>query len=324
MKLFAHVLLCGPLLALGSCNEAPTTSSGAGSAENASTSPDAATEFCRLTMQDEKLGECDRLRAQYAELDAGVDAFRPNAKMREYQKTTVSYAITRLPDEVQGGNGEMAAPVLGASPQVAPQEATIVPSKPIEGSSTPPAAIPSPEPSPTGPTQEEIDQAIDQAQHSVSTAIAPGEEGEAVQNRLIKMARKMHACLDAEDSFTIDGPACRTIDTFEHPVATWHWTITPTEPGNHTLVVQSSVELAAADGSVRLIPQKGQDATIDVEVTAYGRWKRFLDQAEAWIRSPLGVIAALTALVVAVGGLIGAIRKARRGEGSPPKPGGTG
>ena len=99
----------------------------------------------------------------------------------------------------------------------------------------------------------------------------------------------------------------------------------PTRPGNHTLVVQSSVELTAPDGTVRLIPQKGQDASIDVAVTAYGRWKRFLDTAEQWIRSPLGVIAALTALVVAIGGLIGAVRKARRGEGeAAPKPGGTG
>ena len=57
--------------------------------------------------------------------------------------------------------------------------------------------------------------------------------------------------------------------------------MTPTTPGNHTLQVSSSVELTASDDSPRWIPQRGQDATIPVEVTAYGRWTRFLKQAEA-------------------------------------------
>ena len=319
MNFFSRAFYLGALLALGSCSQSSDTSAVDTAAEDSFTAPDTTTEFCRLTMQDEKLGECDRLRGRYAELDAGVDAFRPSARMREYQKTTVSYAITRLPQDVQGGNGEVASPV--ETRPVRHDEHLTLPESAASAIPTPP---PSPEPSPTGPTQQEIDQAIDEAQHTVSTAIAPGEEGEAVQNRLIKMARKMHACLDVEDSFTIEGEACRTIDTFEHPVATWRWTITPTQPGNHTLVVQSSVELATRDGTLRLIPQKGQDATIDVEVTAYGRWKRFLEQAEMWIRSPLGVIAALTALVVAIGGLIGAIRKARRGEGAAAEQGKSG
>ena len=113
MNLLACFVVFGSCLALGACNQSATTENTSASMDMAPDGMSAApnTEFCKLTMQDEKLGECDRLRAQYAGLDAGVDAFKPNARMREYDQTTVSYAITRLPDSVQGGNGNVAKPV---------------------------------------------------------------------------------------------------------------------------------------------------------------------------------------------------------------------
>lgn len=295
---------CG-LLAIGGCSN-DTRSSPSQSAAAGGSTPDGTTQFCRLTMQPEALGDCALLAEQYESLAAGVDAFLPNASMREYEETTIRYAITRLPDEVQGERGELAEAIDEAPVAVPAAPADMAPL---------PEPLPSPEPAPTGPTRAEIDEALMEAEENVSAAVTPERDIAPVETRVIKLGRRMHACLDADSSFTIAGAACRTIDTFERPIAVWRWTVTPTQPGNHTLVVQSSVELTAADGSARLIPQRAQDAAIAVEVTAYGRWMRFLDDAVAWVRSPLGLLAALTAFSGAVGLLVGAIRRARRGEG---------
>lgn len=258
------------------------------------------TEYCSLTNTTEPIGECDRLRAQYADLDAGVDAFRPSENVREYEPVVIRYAITRLAEEVQGGGGEVAEPV--APPDSATGN---------EGASA----------ETSGPTQEQIDTALADARETVTTAIDADAGTDEVAVRQIRIGRRMQACLDADASFQIDeGTRCQTIDTFQKPVAVWRWTVTPTEPGNHTLLVQSSVELTASDGTARFVPQRAQDARIAVEVTAFGRWKRFLATAESWVRSPLGLLAALVALVGAIGALLAAIRKARRGEAPAPPP----
>ena len=258
-------------------------------------------EYCPLTKQVEPIGECERLAEQYADLDAGVDAFRPDAQVREYEPVVIRYAITRLPDSVQGEDGEVARPIAET------EDDSIDPVEPAE-------ALPS------GPTQAEYDAALAEAGEAVTAAIEAETDDEDVTVREIKMGRNMQACLDADATFELDEETrCQTIDTFQKPVAIWRWTVRPTDPGNHTLVVQSSVELTASDGTPRYIPQRGQDARTTVEVTAYGRWKRFLTSAEEWVRSPIGLIAALTALAGAIGLLIGAIKRARRGEG-PPAP----
>lgn len=300
------VILCA-LLALGGCegSSSPDTMNASAMEE------DGTTEFCRRTGQPEAIGECARLEEQYAALDAGVDAFVPSESMREFEPTVIRYAITRLPDEVQGGGGTLAEAVDedgGDKPEASGAFPETLPA---------PGATEAPRPSsdPEGPTQAEIDQALAMAQQDVAAAVAPPDTGDEVTTRLIKMGRRMQACLSADDSFTLEGARCQVIDTFEQPVATWRWTVTPTRPGSHTLQVNSSVALLASDGSPRMIPQRGQNAAIAVEVTAYGRWRRGLDTAERWATSPLGLLAALTTLAGAIGLLIGAVKRARRGEG---------
>lgn len=286
----SRLLALTACLTLAACQAEPYDGSDAVGSEDTA---DGTTEYCNLTNTTEAIGECDRLEAQYADLDAGVDAFRPNETIREYEEIVIRYAITRLPDEVQGGGGEVADPV----------EPTDSVTESVEETAAP------------GPTQEEVDAALADARDAVASAVNPDAAAEEVIVREIRMGRKMQACLDADTSFQMDETTrCQTIDTFQKPVAVWRWTVTPTTPGNHTLIVQSSVELTASDGSARHVPQLAQDAQIAVEVTTFGRWKRFLSTAEAWVRSPLGLLAALVALVGAIGALIGAIKKARKGE----------
>ena len=263
-----------------------------GSAPSASVE-EGVTEYCRLTRTIEPIGECARLQAQYEDLDAGVDAFKPSEKVREYEPLVIRYAITRLPDAVQGEGGELAE---------------AVPEDDANGTE--------PSPAETGPTQQEIDTALAEAEEVVTQAIEAEPGDEEIETRVIKLGRMMQACLQADSSFELDeATRCQTLDTSQLSVAVWRWTVTPTAPGNHTLIVSTSVALSASDGTPRFAEQKSQLAPIAVEVTAYGRWKRFLVEAEAWVRSPLGLLAALTVLVGAIGLLIGAVRRARKGQG---------
>ena len=251
---------------------------------------DGQSKRCDLTEREELPGECARLQEQYDDLVAGRDAFNPSQAVREYEPTVITYSITRLPDEVQGEGGELVE--------------AITEEEQAEGAE--------------GLTQEEIDAVVEQTEQDLAEVVEPGPDSDEVVVRPIKLGRMMQACLEGDPSIEIEEAACQTLDTLEKPIATWRWTITPTKPGNFTLQVQSKVELTASDGSPRLIRQGYKNARIAVEVTPYGRWKRFLDAAERWVRSPLGLLAALTLLVGAIGTLIGAIKRARRGEGPAP------
>lgn len=279
------------LLAISACSEGGPHGEAVDAA--ATGVEDDGTALCMRTQTYETPDDCARFEQQYAALAAGVDAFVPDQSMREYETTVVRYAITRLPDSVQGEEGEIVEPVPEATG----------------------------DPAEAGMTAEEIKAVVEETSENLAAAIEADPATDEVETRQIRMARRMRACLDADPSFEVKEDLCQTIDTFEKPVAVWRWSVTPTEPGTHTLQVNTIVLVVAADGSTRPVPQIGKSARIEVEVTPYGRWKRFLDGAERWVRSPLGLLAALTALVGAIGLLIGAIRRARKGESPAPTKG---
>lgn len=325
MKRTAAFLTC--LLVLGGCNPGTETSEEAVDASAAA----GGDEWCELTYNYEKTGECARLQQQYGALDAGVDAFRPAEEMTADETTVVTYAVKRLPNSVQGENGELATAAPVPEPTPEPTETPTENATPTEDATDAAVDVEAGAESgelgeaasaaPTGPTQEEIDSALDTAGQRVSEIVVADEDAAQVTVGQIKMGRLMFACLEGDPTFRIEPEKCQTLNTLEKPEAVWRWQVTPTEPGdNFELSLTSGIELTTSDGKPRRIGQPGRSAEIDVKVTALGRWKRALAQAEEWIRSPLGVIAALTALAGAIGLLIGAIRRARRGEGPEPTP----
>jgi hypothetical protein len=298
----ARVLILGGLAVLAACqaqpgepvtdDDGPTIGATAG-----------ATEWCDITAFHEPVGECARFQQQIDALDAGVDAFQPAERMVADEVNVVTYAITRLPDAVQGEDGELAEAV--------PEDTAPVADAPGSAEAGPPS------PTPTGPTQDEIDTALAQATEAVTDIVATeGEEGTVTTDR-VKMSRFMYACLKGPPSFVIEPAACQSLDTLEQPDAVWHWEVTPTEPGkDFELQLISGFEVRASDGSTRHIGNPVRKAEIEVKVTALGRAKRIFAAAEDWLRSPLGVIAALTALLAAFAGLRRAFRSAR---GKPPE-----
>jgi hypothetical protein len=270
------------LLAISACDSGPPSDD---AEDTAATAPEG-TALCRRTQTFETPEECARFEEQYQALSAGVDAFVPDQSMREYETAVLRYAITRLPDSVQGEGGKIVEPVPDAAGDAGE----------------------------AGMTAEEIRAVVEETSEGLAVAIEADPATDSVETRQIKMGRRMRACLDADPSFEVKEDKCQTIDTFEMPVAVWRWSVTPTEPGRHTLQVNTVVLVVASDGTTRPVPQIGKSARIEVEVTSYGRWKRFLDGAERWVRSPLGLLAALTALVGAIGLLIGAVRRMRKGD----------
>lgn len=275
------------------------------------------TEWCQLTRNYEPEGECERFDRQYASLAAGVDAFKPDERMTAGRATVVSYAITRLPDSVQGEGGEVADPVdtpANGSAEYSSELPARAESKTGAGREDGPTGGEA-----RGSTQAEIDAALEAAARAASEAVVANAAADRVETGQIKMARFMYACLSGNPIFKIEPETCQSLDTLEMPQPVWRWRVTPSEEGKRMkLQLTSGIEVRARDGSPRRIGQATRQAEIDVTVTPLGRWKKRMAEAEEWIRSPIGVIAALTALIGAIGLLVGAIRRARNGEGPPP------
>lgn len=168
-----------------------------------------------------------------------------------------------------------------------------------------------PSPSPTGPTQEEIDAAI--AETDAQNAAALGDAAGEVETGQIKVARFMYACLRGSPALKVEPEGCQSRDTREDPQVVWNWQVTASAPGTHRLNLRSGVEVRTRQDEPRRIGQRAVNRTITVAVTRIGWFERAMGQAERWFNSPVKAIGALTALVLAVVGLIAAIRKLRKG-----------
>lgn len=328
------------------------------SAVDASVDPDA--EYCDLTMQDEKPGECARFQRQYADLDAGRDAITTPLALKEGETRTVSYAVSRLPEAVQGGGGTIRKAVRPVPrPTMVPRPAPpLPPDEMVVGGASPPpgaeatpspvetpdaaagesgapdpaitpggedAGAPLPAPSPVvsaaaptaeedGPTQEDIDAAIaaTDAQNRAALGVTSANESDVAN---VKVARTMYACLTGSLAIEILGEECQSRDTRRTPRPVWQWNVRAKEPGNYTLNLASGVEVRTRSGEPRQLSQRAIDRRIEVSVTALGWFQRAMASAVSWLDSPLKAIGALTALLLAIGGLRAAFRKARRGEG---------
>lgn len=260
-------------------------------------------EYCSLTQQFEAVGECERFNRQYESLDAGIDAFKPDEKMVREKPKIVRYAIQRLPKEIQGENGEIATPDPSPGVTASPVGTDAAVGK------TDIKAL----------TQEEIDARVKETKADVAAAIVPDAAIEAVLTGTVKIARLMYACLEGDPIFKIEPAACQTLDTLEQPEPVWQWTLTATEQGNDfELRLRSGIEVTASDGSTRRIGEPVRRAEIDVDVDGPGKVRDMFDRLAEWLGTPLGVIAALTTLLIALAGLRAAWKRFTRGEGGNP------
>jgi len=332
----AHLAAALASLAIAGCGEAPQGSPGeeqapGAEAVNASASVEEG-EDCDLTGSFEAPGECARFERQYADLDAGRDAFSPQETMKEGETRTVSYAVTRLPKAVQGDGGELAEAVPPSSPVPVGEEASATPDGGSSGVATDDAGdiaaqpapeddhlAASPDPAPTGPTQREIEAAI--AETDEQNAAALGDASSEVETGQIKVARFMYACLGGSPALKVEPTGCQSRDTREDPQVVWNWQVTATTPGQHRLNLRSGVEVRTRKGEGRRIGQRAVNRTITVAVTRRGWFERAMAQAEWWLNSPVKAIGALTALLLAIVALIAATRKLRNGGGGDAESG---
>jgi hypothetical protein len=323
LQVLAAIAFLGGLGGCGANPEGEYDTTAEDTAASADDSANDETEWCDLTGQDEAVGECERLQRQYSQLEAGRDAFKPDQTMVAGKATVVSYAIKRLPKAVQGDNGEIATPAeeVPSPPPPPPDDPSPTDIDDVTDDAAASADSASEEPAGTSqePTQAEIDQAIEDTDESVSEAVVPDAEVGSVVTGQIKIARFMYACLEGDPIFKIEPEECQSLDTLQKPQPVFRWRVTPSEPAeDRKLQLTAGIEVRTRDGSPRRIGQAVREAEIDVTVTRLGQWKIWMSELEEWLRSPLGVIAALTALVGAIGLLIGAVRRARKGEGPPP------
>lgn len=126
----------------------------------------------------------------------------------------------------------------------------------------------------------------------------------------------MYARLEGDAAFTIEPLTDEVRDLRENPTPVWRWRVTPHEAGKCPekclrLTLVSGIELRASDRSTVREGMPAQTREIEVTVAPLHRWQRFWQDIEAFARAPEGAIVALTALLVAVLGLWGAIRKLR-------------
>lgn len=297
----------GGVLLFGACSQKAenATEEPAGPVQPTAAGSPAPTEFCDLTERYEPVGECERFHQQYEALDAGIDAFKPDEKMLRGKAKIVRYAIKRLPEEVQGENGEIATPDPVPSETPSPTDPAVSPD--VTGD---PA---------TGITQEQIDAAVEQTGEEVAGTIVADAAMETVQTGRVKIGRLMYACLEGDPIFKIEPAACQTLDTLEQPEPVWQWNVTATERGNDfELRLRSGIEVQASDGSARRIGQPVRRAEIDVDVDGPGKAKDMFDRLAEWLGTPLGAIAALTTLLIALAGVRAAWKRFARGDGGKP------
>jgi hypothetical protein len=257
---------------------------------------------CAITGTRETVSDCTAFSRDVASVKAGVDAFQPEQTMVRDQPSTVRYSLMALPEDIQGDQGEIAAP--------ADENAMAIDTGNVDNMSAP-----LPAPSRQRPTRAQIDQAVSESKNMVAEQIVPEQQAAEVATHVIKLGQRMFACLSGDPSFKIAPPECQTYNLIETPNPVWAWQVTPTKAGpTFKLYLRTGIALEGSDGKIRRIGSYSATREIKVSVSTLGRFQDFLQTLTAWIQSPMGILAALTALLGAVAALVAAYRKLRPGK----------
>lgn len=229
--------------------------------------------------------------------------------------------IGRPPLEVEPGPSEAVAAEIVIPDSWENTSQAIERDGPISDASPIAEATPEPLPAPTatGPTQEEIDSAIAKAEGKATRNIG-APTGGTTETGQVKIGTIMYACLEADPSFKVEPADCQPKNTREDPDPTWRWTVTPSEPGTSQIKLRSGIVVEASDGGLRKIGQPSRTANIEVDVTTLGAVKRFFATLEEFLRSPIGALGALAALLLAIGGVRRAWKKMKSDEETPTEP----
>lgn len=272
---------------------------------------------CAVTGTRETASDCAEFARNLDGLKAGVDAFRPEQSMVRDQVAIVRYSLVALPEAIQGENGEIATASDAEAAADATDDAMTASdaAAPPDAASTP-AALPSAAAS--RPSRAQIDRALAETTNRVAEQIVPNRQAGEVETHVVKLGQRMFACLSGDPSFTIGPAECQTYNLIETPNPVWIWQVTPTKAGTSLkLYLRSGIALEGADGKIRRIGRYATTKEIAVTVSPLGRFQDMLRAATDWLQSPMGIIAALTALLGAIAGLVAAYRKLRPGR--PPK-----
>ncbi|MDR1969689.1 MAG: hypothetical protein LBQ32_13535 [Burkholderiaceae bacterium] len=123
-----------------------------------------------------------------------------------------------------------------------------------------------------------------------------------------QVGRHMMAELSGE-GFTVTPSGPQQKDLPLGSTVVWTWTVHADAKGKHTLVLTTAVQGIGADGRLVSLADTNLNTPITVKVGFWQSVMDWLNAAPVWLKALQAVVAALTALAVAVFGLIKVLKK---------------
>ncbi len=120
-----------------------------------------------------------------------------------------------------------------------------------------------------------------------------------------------YAILTGDVAFKITPVSNEVRSLRGEPITTWRWLVVPLYKGDHKLTINAGVELRVPGQEPQRIGADSISKSIEVKVIPGGQFDELWACLERLFNGPMGALAALTALIGAVGALWFAIKKFR-------------
>jgi len=155
---------------------------------------------------------------------------------------------------------------------------------------------------------------------TVSFAISRDENSASLSDALgsapdtkvkLKVGRLMAADLQG-DGFKIEPTGLQKRDLFLGDSTRWDWQVTPLKAPKYRLVLSAYVVVKAADGSEKESFLKALELPLPVTITWGQRVSDFMDDSLAWLTKGTNWLKALTAFLLALGGLFAVFRARKK------------
>jgi hypothetical protein len=138
----------------------------------------------------------------------------------------------------------------------------------------------------------------------------------------MKVGRYMTAKLDGE-GFKIEAQGAADQDLFLSSDAHWSWHVTAQAAATHRLILTTYVQTPqSAGGALKPMWTKSRTVEVSVVVPRAERWREGMASIGDWAKTTQGMIVSITALIVALGGLIAAARALFKPKPEAPPSGG--
>ena len=130
----------------------------------------------------------------------------------------------------------------------------------------------------------------------------------------LKIGRLMAAQLQG-DGFRVEPGGLQQKDLFLGDTTRWDWQVTPLRAPKYRLVLSAYVVVRAADGSQKESLLKTLELPLPVTVTWGQRISDFMDDSLDWLTRGTNWLKALTAFLLALGGLFAIFRTKEKPDG---------